>query len=285
MTLDLELPMPSFTDKVVFITGASSGIGAAMGREFARQGADLALLARREDRLAGLASEIATMGRRAVALRGDVTRDGDMEIAVQSAVDHYGRIDVVVANAGFGVAGPVEKLTLPDFRRQFETNVFGVLRTVYAALPELKKTRGTLVLVSSVSGYVSAPNTAAYSMSKFAVRALAEALHAELARHGIAVVLICPGFVKSEIRQVDNRGELHPDARDPIPSWLVMPTDKAARQIVAAARRRRRERIITGHGKLFVWIKRMAPGLLAWILKRGAKGKKGLPKHRAQQEG
>jgi NAD(P)-dependent dehydrogenase (short-subunit alcohol dehydrogenase family) len=197
-----------------------------------------------------------------------------MERAVAAAVERFGRLDVVYANAGFGVAGKVERLALDDFRRQFETNVFGVLRTFYAAIAELKKTRGTFAMTGSVSAYVSTPGTAAYGMSKFAVRALAESLRGELAPSGVAVVLVNPGFVDSEIRKVDSRGRLHPDAKEPIPSWLLVPTEPAARSIVAAIRRRQAERVITGHGKLLVIAKRLFPGLLAWAVNRTAGGKR-----------
>src|SRR5262249_11416949 len=116
----------TFTDHVVFITGASSGIGAALAREFAKPGASLVLAARRTDRLEKLASELGRNGRRAIALACDVTRDGDLERAAAAVRDAFGRIDVVVANAGFSVVGTFERLTLDDYRRQFETNVFGV---------------------------------------------------------------------------------------------------------------------------------------------------------------
>ena len=165
--------MNRFAGQVVLITGASSGIGAALAREFARQGADLALLARREDRLRGLAREIEAGGHRALALAADVTIDGDVERAVLATRTAFGRIDVAIANAGFGVVGPVERLALDDYRRQFETNVFGVLRTVQATLPSLKATRGRLAILGSVAGYIATPGSSPYSMSKFAVRGLA----------------------------------------------------------------------------------------------------------------
>jgi len=134
-----------FAGQVVFITGASSGIGEALAREFAGAGADVALAARRVDRLARLAAEIEGLGRRALVLPCDVTADGDLERAAGRTREAFGRIDVVVANAGFGVMGPVETLTLADYRYQFETNVFGVLRTVYATLEDVKRARGRLV--------------------------------------------------------------------------------------------------------------------------------------------
>ena len=159
---------------VVFITGASSGIGEALAREWARRGADLALAARRVDRLERLAAELeAQHARRPLVIPCDVTRDGDLERAVARTLEAFGRLDVAVANAGFGVVGPVASLTLEDYRRQFETNVFGVLRTVYATLPALRASRGRLAIIGSVSGYLGMPGTSAYAMSKFAVRALA----------------------------------------------------------------------------------------------------------------
>ena len=255
-------------NRVVLITGASSGIGAGLAREFARQGADLVLAARRTERLEALAAEIERLGRRALVVRCDVTADGDLDRAVVAARERFGRLDVAVANAGFGVVGPVERLRLDDYRRQFETNVFGVLRTVHATVPELKQTRGRLVILGSVSGWIATPGSSPYAMSKFAVRALAEALGHELAPAGVAVTLVSPGFVDSEIRRVDNEGRLRPELREPVPAWLIMPTDRAARQIVRAVRRRRREAVITGHGRAAVLLQRLTPWLVAWGIRR-----------------
>jgi NAD(P)-dependent dehydrogenase (short-subunit alcohol dehydrogenase family) len=259
--------MGSFDGKVVLITGASSGIGLALAREFANQGAKLVLTARREELLQKLAAQINGTGEaRALGVACDVTRDGDCEKAVALAVEKFGRLDVAVANAGFGVTGLVEKLTIDDFRRQLETNVFGALRTLYAALPELKKSKGVFVPIGSVSGHVSTPTTAPYSMSKFALRTLAETLRAELTIHGVGVTLISPGFIRTEIRQVDNKGQHHDGAKDPVPLWLQMPAETAARKIVYAVKRRKRERVLTGHGKLGVWMNRYFPGFVAWAM-------------------
>lgn len=260
--------MTAFTGQVILITGASSGIGAALAREFARAGGDLVLAARRLDRLEDVRADVERHGRRAITVACDVTVDGDVEKAADLARRTFGRLDVVVANAGYGVVGAVERLTLDDFRRQFETNVFGVLRTVYATLADLKAARGRLVIIGSVNGYVAPPGTAPYAMSKFAVRALADALGHELAPAGVSVVLINPGFVASEIRQVDNRGVWHPEPVAGPPRWLVMPAERAARQIVRAVARRRREAVVTRHGKLAVFVQRHLPGLVAAVLRR-----------------
>jgi short-subunit dehydrogenase len=258
--------MSPLKSKTVLITGASSGIGEALARVCAAQGASLLLVARRADRIDRLAQEIRAGGGSAVAVSGDVTSDGDLERAAGVARREFSKIDVVVANAGFGVNGLVEELALDDFRRQFETNIFGVLRTFYATVEDLKRTRGSFVIVGSVSGHVATPTTAPYAMSKFAVRALADSLRAEMKRYGVAVTLISPGFVSSDIRVTDNRGRVHSGAKDPVPAWLQMPSEKAARKIVRAILWRRRERVLTGHGHVAVWLQRLCPGFVNWVL-------------------
>jgi short-subunit dehydrogenase len=266
-----------FSDRVVLITGASSGIGAALAREFARLGGNVVVTARRRERLEALAADIRAMGRQALAVPCDVTQDGAVEQAVGRSLEAFGRLDVVVANAGFGVVGALEQLTLDDSRRQFETNVFGVLRTARAALPALRATRGALVIVGSVSGHVAMPGVSAYAMSKAAVHALAASLRGEVRAAGVAVVLVSPGFVESEIRRVDNQGVHHPEARDPIPPWLIMPADRAARAIVRAAARRRREVVVTWYGKLGVWLARHLPAVVAFAVERRTPASRAAP--------
>ena len=252
-----------FAGKIALVTGASAGIGRALALQLAREGANVAVAARRLDLLEKLGRDIEGLGRTALPLRCDVTREDEVRAAVAAAVSRFGALDIVVANAGFGVVGPVEALETEDFRRQFETNVFGVLHTVKASIAELEKTRGRLALVGSVSGHVTVPATAAYSMSKYAVRSLAEALFHELRPKGVAVTLISPGFVESDFRQVDNQGVHHPGAGDPYPKWIVMSVETAARKIARAIANRRREIILTGHGKLAVFMQRHFPGLMS----------------------
>jgi short-subunit dehydrogenase len=165
----------------------------------------------------------------------------------------------------------VERLEVADFRRQLDTNVLGVLRTLYATLDDLKRSRGVFAVTGSVSAYLPGRGSAAYAMSKAAVRSLAGSLHGELRPYGIAVVLLSPGFVASEIRQVDRHGRFRPEYRDPVPSWLQMPAEKAAVTIVNAIARRRREVVITLHGKALVFLARHFPRTTALVLGRASR--------------
>jgi NADP-dependent 3-hydroxy acid dehydrogenase YdfG len=253
--------------KVALVTGASSGIGSALCREIARRGGSVVLVARRAERLAELSREI---GEVALAVTGDVTKDGDVAHAVERGCEHFGSVDLVFANAGYAVAGAVADLSLDDYRRQFDTNVFGVLRTVREALPELTARNGMIGIVGSVNGYVSIPGWSAYCMSKHAVRSLAECLRLELLPHGVSVTHLAPGFVESDIRRTDRHSRLHEDAEEPMPAFIVVPAPRAAKAIVDAVVARRAEAVITGHGKVAVGVQRHAPAVVSAVLRLGA---------------
>jgi short-subunit dehydrogenase len=262
----------------LLITGASSGIGAALARECARRGFRVALAARRVETLEALATQLRQAGSQASAHACDVTKDGDIARVVSELAALGAVPDIVVANAGFGVVGPAQKLTLDDYRRQFETNLFGVLRTFYETLDALKQTRGRFAVMGSIAGHLSGPGGSAYAMSKFAVRAFAEALHGDLKGTGVGVTLISPGFVESDIRRVDNRGGLHAHVEDPVPSWLRMNAGKAAGVMMSAILRGRREVVVTFHGKIIVFFARHFPRLVRYLLVRANRGARPEPK-------
>jgi short-subunit dehydrogenase len=264
----------------VLITGASSGIGAGLAREFVRRGLRVVLVARRAEQLEALAKELRAAGGQASAHRGDVTVDGDIarvvaELGAQGVVP-----DIVVANAGFGVAGNVQRLTLADYQRQIDTNVYGVLRTLYETLDALRAKRGRFVIMGSVAGYISISGSSAYAMSKFAVRALAEALHGDLRGAGVGVTLVSPGYVDSDIRRVDNRGGLHPHVEDPIPGWLRMKTEVAARIMARGILRGRKEVVVTFHARVIIAFTQHLRGLARFLLSRGAVPARPEPKRR-----
>jgi short-subunit dehydrogenase len=262
----------SSVEPAVLITGASSGIGAGLAREFSRRGMRVALLARRAEQLESLAAELRQAGGRASAHTADVTKDGDVAGVVAELAAQNIMPSIVVANAGFGVVGQAQALTLADYQRQLDTNTFGVLRTFHETFAGLQRSGGRFVIMGSVAGYISAPGGSAYAMSKFAVRALAESLQGDLKGTGVSCTLVSPGFVDSDIRRTDNRGSVHSTAPDPIPAWLRMPTDRAARIMVRGILRGRREVVVTFHGKVMIFMARHLPRLLRWLLLRQVKG-------------
>jgi short-subunit dehydrogenase len=261
-----------FQDQVAVVTGASSGIGAAVACELARQGAHVALLARRVDKLAAVCRDCEALDVRTLALTCDVRDRASLDAAVQEVMSHFGRIDLVLANAGFGVTAPFDKLTTDDFRRQFDTNFFGLLETVYATLPHLKLSHGRLGLVGSSMARMGLPASGPYTASKFAVVGLAESIDYDLRRAGVSVTVINPGLVESEIRSLNNAGQ-PTGKKDPAPPFLIMPAEKAARQIVRALHRRQFELVVTKHAKVLIFFARHFPRSTRFLL-RAANGKR-----------
>ncbi len=258
-----------FEDHVVWITGGGSGLGRAMALEFAQQGASVAVSGRRVDRLEEVVAELEALGARALAVPCDVTDEAQVFEAVKTVVEAFWKLDVVVANAGFGVAGRITKLDAAAWRRQLDVNVVGLAMTVRASVPELEKTRGRLALIGSVAGLIAAPGTGAYSASKYAVRAIGQTLAVELNGSGISTTLIQPGFVESEIAQVDNHGRYNPKRKDLRPQMLMWPADRAARVMVRAIYQRKRDFVFTGHGKVFGWLGKHFPSLAHFAFTRG----------------
>ena len=260
-----------FEDQVAWITGGGSGIGRALARRLAEEGATVAVSGRREGRLAQVVAELEALGATALAVPVDVTDEASVEAAAGRVVDELGRLDLAVANAGFAVGGRVEKLTAEDWRRQLDTNVVGLAVTAKHALTHLRKTRGRLGLVGSVAGFVSVPGYSAYHASKYAVRAIGQALAVELVGSGVTCTSMHPGFVESEIAQVGNDGIHHPEREDKRPRRLMWSSDRAAAAMAHALHARRRELVFTGHGRVAAFLGRHAPGLVHALLARQAR--------------
>ncbi len=255
-----------FEEKIVWITGGGSGLGREMAFEFARRGATVVVSGRRSDRLDETVDDILKTGGTARAVACDVTNEDSIINAVKEITDVYGQLDVAVANAGFSVAGRIESLSADDWRRQLDTNVVGLAMTAKHSLPALRETSGRLVLIGSVAGVVSAPGVGAYHASKYAVRAIGQVLAMELQGSGVTCTTIQPGFVRSEIAQVDNAGEFHADRDDRRPQQLMWDTDRAAAVIVNAIAARKREFTFTGHGKAAAFLGQHTPGLVHLIV-------------------
>ncbi|MCO4773403.1 MAG: SDR family oxidoreductase [Deltaproteobacteria bacterium] len=259
--------MGRFDGQVVWVTGGGSGIGLACAVEWVKQGAKVAVSGRRVEKLQDAVEAVKAAGGEALAIACDVNDEQACRDAVEEIVAKWGKLDVVLANAGFAVAGYAMKLEPADYRRQFETNVFGLIHTVYAALPELEKTKGRVGLVGSVASFIAPPKMSAYAATKAAVRALGESWSQDLAKYGISVTVLCPGYVASEIQQVNNSGEHNPEAPNP-EHPLMVAADVAARDILSAMHKRKLIVPITGHGGVIVWMQRHWPWAIRQALKR-----------------
>lgn len=263
-----------FQGSIVWITGGGSGIGRALAEELAREGANVIISGRRRERLEETRAALEALGSDAMAIEADVTSDSSLLLAVEQIIERYGRLDIAVANAGFAVSSRIENLDAATLSRQLDTNVVGLVSTVRAAMPELRKSKGQIVLIGSVTSVFWAPGVGPYNASKAAVRALGATLAIEMHGTGVGVTTIHPGFVESEINQVDNRGVYNPKRRDTRPGKLMWPSDRAAKAMAGAIAKRKREYVFTGHGKLGFFLGKHAPGLVHFFMTRS--GKRGL---------
>ncbi|MEX2560257.1 MAG: SDR family oxidoreductase [Pirellulales bacterium] len=247
------------------VTGASSGIGRALAVELAQNGARLILNARRRDKLEDLARELKAAGSQVVVAPGDVTQPDDRRLALEAASSHFGGLDVLINNAGIGAWGRFEDADPERLRRIMEVNFFALAEMTRAALSLLKEGKQPLVVnVASILGHRGIPRTSEYCASKFAVRGLSESLRAELAHHGIDVLVVSPGTTQSDFSEnlIDKQGGM------PWPEQPGIPASRVARATVRAMRRGLHEIVPNPRGKLLVYLNRLAPRLVDRWLKR-----------------
>lgn len=254
----------TFREKTVIVTGASSGIGKALALQLADEGAWLALAARDARRLDSLAVECQQRGGKAVAMPTDVADESRCKALIQHTQETYGRIDMVVNNAGMDVVSKLEDLAdLHLFKRVIEVNFYGTVYCTYYALPFLKETGGRIVNVSSLGGTLAIPFNTSYVASKFAMIGFSDSLRMELAGAGVSVTVICPYWVVTEFheRYLDKDGQPKGSSGRAIYTDKMMTANQCARIIVRAARRRKRQ-VVMWPGTLGIWLKLVLPGLM-----------------------
>jgi dehydrogenase/reductase SDR family member 7B len=255
--------LESFRDKVVLITGASSGIGRALAVEFARHGARLVLVARNAEKLKAVALSLPGQHR---VLPADVTKPDEVEGAVAAA----GRIDVLVNNAGIGHCAALADMSLDEFRTVMETNFFGVFHFLKSVLPGMIERRSGLVIqISSVNGFCSVPLGSAYCASKFALEGLSQSVRIELHQHNVRMLIVRPGVIDTKF--FDNSKGFRQN--NPFPLRHLMPAEVAAAKIVCAAARGKREIVLTADGQMLWWLKKFSPALVDRILLRYIKAR------------
>jgi short-subunit dehydrogenase len=251
-------------DKVVIITGASSGIGLATAKEFAVLGARVVLAARSQVLLQAIESELKAAGREAFAVTTDVTRDEDCQNLVKATIEKYGKIDILINNAGISMRALFRDVDIHVLKRLFDVNFWGAVQCTKYALPYLIKSRGSVVGVSSVAGFVGLPGRTGYSASKYALHGFLETLRIENLKNGLHVLIMCAGFTKSDIRKKALTANGNPQGFTPREEEKMMMPEDVAKAIVRAIKRKRNYVILTLEGKMTALVKRIAPRFLEY---------------------
>jgi short-subunit dehydrogenase len=254
----------NFWEKVVIITGASSGIGRALALQLAREGAWVALAARNAERLQMLAEECRALGGRAEVIPTNVAEESACRALVARTMDSFGRIDMLINNAGLSVVGKLNEL--PDlrlFHYVMDVNFFGALSCCYYALPHLREAKGRIVNVSSLGGLLTIPYNTSYCASKFALQGFSDSLRMELTGSGVSVTVISPYWVVTEFHEnlLDKDGKPKGPLGRAIYTGKMMTAEKCARISLDAARRRKRE-VLMGPGRWGMLLRWIAPSLV-----------------------
>jgi len=251
----------SVKNKVVVITGASSGIGRALAKEFAAKSARLSLGARRTDLLEQLQSELPET--EMLILKTDVSNENDCRVLIEETIRRFGQIDVLINNAGISMRALFEDVDTKVIRQLMDVNFYGTVYCSKYALPHLLKTKGSLVGVISIAGYVGLPGRTGYSASKFAIRGFLDTIRIENLKKGLHVLVAAPGFTASEVRKVALTNDGSQQGETPRDESKMMSSEECAKHIVRAIEKRKRELILTFiEGKLTVFLGKFFPSLL-----------------------
>jgi short-subunit dehydrogenase len=259
----------TFLENVVSVTGASAGIGRQLAFQFADQGAWLVLAARNSERLEEIAAQCRQRGGKALAVPTDVSDQAQCKRLIERCVAEYGRIDTLINNAGITMWAKFDEIQdIAMIERIMHVNYFGSVYCTYYALPYLKQTRGRIVGVSSLTGKTGVPTRSGYAASKHAMAGFFDSLRIELADSGVSVTMIYPGFVATEIRERAFGPDGKPLNQSPAQETKVMRAEECAQLIVQATAQRKRELVMTFRGKVGLWLKLIAPGLVDRIARK-----------------
>lgn len=249
-------------DKVIIITGASSGIGRALAEQFNRLEAKLVIAARTEEALDLLANELRDSGCEVVAIKTDVSQEEECKRLIEEAVKRFGKIDILVNNAGVSMRAIFEEVELSVIKKVMDINFWGAVYCTKFALPFLLKSKGSLVGISSIAGYKGLPGRSGYSASKFALQGFLEVIRIENMKKGLHVLIACPGFTASNIRFSALAGDGSRQGESPRDEAKMMSADEVAIRIIRSIGRRDDRVIMTTQGKLTVWINKFFPKLM-----------------------
>jgi dehydrogenase/reductase SDR family protein 7B len=246
-------------DKVIIITGGSSGIGKALAEKFGREGSKLIITGRRKEQLEDVANDLRHRGIEVTPVVADASIEDDCAHVVDTAIHKYGQIDVLINNAGISMRALFEDLQLEVFRKIMDVNFYGLVNTTKYALPYILRSKGSIVGIASVNGRRATPARSAYSASKFAMIGFLESLRSEMLDRGVHVLTACPGFTASNIRRaalMANGKTYGGPTRD---ESYMMSAEEVADHVYTAVVRRKRDILLTLQGKLAVWLNYFFP--------------------------
>jgi len=256
------------TDQVVIITGASSGIGKACAWIFSEKGTRVVLAARNKEKLHDIAGKLQSLNRQVLAVQTDVSRQEDCKNLIDKTLEHFGRIDVLINNAGISMRGLFQDTSLDVLHKLMNTNFWGTVYCTHYALPHILKNKGSVVGISSIGGFQGLPGRTGYSSSKFAMHGFLETLRVEHLKNGLHVMIAAPGFTSTNVRKAALGPDGQSQGESPRDENKMMSPEKVARIIAHGVKRRKRLIIMTGEGKLTVFIRRLAPKLIDKITYR-----------------
>jgi len=258
-----------FKDKIVVITGASSGIGEELAYRLVEQGAKISLAARRTDRLDIVRAECEKRGGQAIAIPIEVAKQTQCESLIRKTVEAFGGIDILVNNAGISMWAIFDEVTdLSIFEKIMHVNYLGSVYCTYYALPYLKAARGHIVAVSSLTGKNGVPTRSGYAASKHAMVGFFDTLRIELAPKGVDVTVIYPDFVATDIRRNAFRGDGKPLGDSPVRETEIMTLEKCVDLMLPAIQKRKRELVMSLRAKVGQYVKLFAPGLVDNIARK-----------------
>lgn len=269
-----------YKNKVVIVTGASSGIGKACAEEFAKRGANLVLAARQYVTLCEITADLEQRyGIRALAVQTDVSKEEDCKMLISQALTTFPQIDILINNAGLSMRALFNELDPSVLKNLMDVNFWGTVYCTKYALPEILKTKGSVVGVSSIAGYRGLPGRTGYSASKFAMNGFMESLRTELLKTGVHVMVACPGFTASNIRVTALAKDGSSHGETSMEEGKMMSAALVAETIADGIAARKRTLIMTGQGKLTVWLNKLLPALAdKLVYKHFAKEKNALIK-------
>ncbi len=250
-------------NKVVIITGASSGIGLALAKAFAKEGAKLSLAARSIDKLNELVQEFENDGINAIAVKTDVSKEEECKNLIEQTKQKFGKIDILINNAGISMRAAFKDVELDVLKKLMDVNFWGTVYCTKYALPSLLATKGSVVGISSIAGFIGLPGRTGYSASKFAMHGFLETLRVENLKNGLHVLIAAPGFTASNVRKSALTANGSQQGETPRKEENMMSPEKVAGYIIKAIKKRKRTLILTFvEGKLTVFLSKIVPGLL-----------------------